>query len=111
VHCRTRLGPRYRLSRAGTSYDYGYKNRDRLATMTVGGNPASLYDRAGNLLAETDGSGASGTIREYIWLRDTEIAPTSGSRTALDRPIAVVSDVSTSPARSSRRREQDAEQS
>jgi RHS repeat-associated protein len=111
-------------SRAGTSYDYTYNNRNRLATVTVGGSlrgtytyngleqvairvmsnqtPSgtvhSLYDRGGNLLAETDGSGATGTTREYIWLLDAEVAPTFASRTKIDRPIAVVANVSTSPA-------------
>lgn len=38
-------------------------------------------------------------MREYIWLYETEIAPTSGSRTTVDRPLAVVSAVNTaSPA-------------
>jgi len=110
-------------SRVGTSYVYTYNNRNRLATVTVGGSlrgtyayngleqlairvmtdqtPSgtvhSLYDRAGNLIAETDGTGPAGTVREYIWLPEAEIAPTSGSRTAVARPMAVVSDVSTSP--------------
>jgi hypothetical protein len=48
-------------------------------------------------LAEADGSDATGTTRAYIWLADAEIAPTFGSRTGRDRPIAVVADVSTSP--------------
>lgn len=42
------------------------------------------------MIAETDGSGASGTVREYIWLPETEISPTMGSRTVVDRPLAVV---------------------
>jgi RHS repeat-associated protein len=110
-------------SRVATSYAYTYNNRNRLATVTVGGSlrgtyayngleqlairvmtdqsPSgtvhSLYDRAGNLIAETDGTGSGGTVREYIWLPEAEIAPTSGSRTAVARPMAVVSDVSTSP--------------
>ncbi len=38
-------------------------------------------------------------MREYIWLYETEIAPTSGSRTTVDRPLAVVNAVNTaSPA-------------
>ena len=36
-------------------------------------------------------------MREYIWLPETEIAPTMGSRTVVDRPIAVVDAVNTSP--------------
>lgn len=68
-----------------------------MTNQTPSGTIHSLYDRAGTLLAVTDGSGASGTSREYVWLLDAEIAPTFGSRTKLDRPIAVVADVSTSP--------------
>ena len=68
-----------------------------MTNQTPSGTVHGLYDRGGNLLAETNGSGASGTTREYIWLPDAEIAPTFGSRTGLDRPIAVVADVSTSP--------------
>lgn len=68
-----------------------------MSNQTPSGTLHSLYDRAGNLLAETDGSGATGATREYIWLPDAEIAPTAGSRTKLDRPIAVVADVSTCP--------------
>jgi RHS repeat-associated protein len=37
-------------------------------------------------------------VREYIWLVGAEIAPTRGSRTQVDRPIAVVSNVNTTPA-------------
>ncbi len=38
-------------------------------------------------------------MREYIWLPETEIAPTMQSRTQVDRPIAVVDGVNTaSPA-------------
>jgi len=38
-------------------------------------------------------------VREYIWLPETEIAPTMQSRTQVDRPIAVVDGVNTaSPA-------------
>ena len=38
-------------------------------------------------------------LREYIWLPEAEIAPTRGSRTNVDRPLAVVSGVNTgSPA-------------
>jgi RHS repeat-associated protein len=110
-------------NRAGTSYDYTYNNRNRLATVTVGGNlrgtytyngleqvavrvmtnqtPSgtvhSIYDRGGNLIAETNGTGPAGTTREYVWLADASIAPTFGSSSLVDRPIAVVSDVSTSP--------------
>jgi RHS repeat-associated protein len=52
----------------------------------------------GNIIAETLGggaTGATGTVREYIWLYETEIAPTMGSRTVVDRPLAVVEAVNT----------------
>ena len=58
------------------------------------------------LIAETAGggaTGATGTTREYIYLFDTEIAPVlgldprMGSRTVVDRPLAVVSAVNTTP--------------
>jgi len=61
-----------------------------------------VHDIFGNVIAETAGggaTGATGTVREYIWLYETEIAPTMGSRTTVDRPLAVVDAVNTaSPA-------------
>jgi len=36
-------------------------------------------------------------VWNYFRLYETEIAPTSGSRTTVDRPLAVVSAVNTSP--------------
>ena len=107
-------------------YDYSYNKRNRLKTVTVAGvlkstytyngleqtairvttnlTPSGtthfIYDRAGNLIAETAGggaTGATGTVREYIWLPEAEIAPTFGSRTVVDRPIAVVSGVNATP--------------
>ncbi len=68
--------------------------------MTPSGTSHFIYDRAGNLLAETAGggaTGATGTVREYIWLPEAVIAPTMGSRTVVDRPIAVVSGVNATP--------------
>jgi hypothetical protein len=50
------------------------------------------------VIAETLGggaTGATGTVREYIYLYETEIAPTIGSRTVVDRPLAVVEAVNT----------------
>ncbi len=50
----------------------------------------------GNVIAETAGggaTGATGTVREYIYLPEAEIAPTMQSRTRVDRPIAVVDGV------------------
>jgi hypothetical protein len=55
-----------------------------------------VHDQWGNIIAELDATGA--TVREYIWLVGAEIAPTRGSRTQVDRPIAVVSNVNTTPA-------------
>jgi RHS repeat-associated protein len=52
----------------------------------------------GNIIAETAGGGAtgtSGTVREYIWLPEAEIAPTMGSRAQVDRSLAVVEAVNT----------------
>jgi hypothetical protein len=61
-----------------------------------------VHDIFGNVIAETAGggaTGATGTVREYIWLYETEIAPTAGSRTTVARPLAVVDAVNTaSPA-------------
>ena len=102
---------------------YAYNKRNRLGTATVGAlvfnytynaleqlairqqvSPAStthfIHDRMGNVIAETAGggpTGATGTVREYIWLYETEIAPTSSSRTSVDRPLAVVDAVKTAP--------------
>lgn len=69
-----------------------------LTNMTPSGTTHFIYDRNGNPIAETKGggaTGATGTVREYIWLPETEIAPTMGSRTVVDRPIAVVNAVNT----------------
>lgn len=57
-----------------------------------------IHDILGNVIAETAGGGATGstgTVREYIWLYDTEIAPTLTSRREVDRPLAVVDAVNT----------------
>ncbi len=40
-------------------------------------------------------TGASGTVREFIWLPETEIAPTMDSRAQVDRPLATVEAVNT----------------
>ncbi len=76
--------------------------------MLASGKAHFIYDRVvpkarkqtGNLIAETAGGGATGstgTVREYIYLPETEIAPTMGSRTVVDRPVAVVNAVNTTP--------------
>jgi len=57
-----------------------------------------VHDIFGNIIAETAGggaTGATGTVREYVWLYETEIAPTAGSRTTVDHPLAVVDAVNT----------------
>ena len=63
---------------------------------TANGTTHFVHDQWGNIIAELDATGA--TVREYIWLVEAEIAPTRGSRTTVDRPIAVVSNVNTTPA-------------
>ena len=40
-------------------------------------------------------TGATGTLREYIWLPEAGIAPTMGSATEIARPLAVIEDVET----------------
>ena len=108
--------------RSGTTFAYGYNNANRLKTVTSQGNLLGTYtyngfeqlikrvitnsgtangtahtvhDVFGNVIAELDAAGA--TVREYIWLPEAEIAPTMGSRTTVDRPMAVVSGVNTTP--------------
>jgi len=110
--------------RSGTDYVYGYNNRNRLSAVTVAGSlkgaytynaleqlairvttnmtPAGtthfIHDLAGNVIAETAGGGATGstgTIREYVWLPETEIAPTMHTRAQVDRPVAVIDAVNT----------------
>lgn len=81
---------------------YTYNGREQLATRAVtnsgsaNGTIHTVHDQWGNIIAELDATGA--TVREYIWLVEAEIAPTRGSRTTVDRPIAVVSNVNTTPA-------------
>lgn len=110
-------------SGAGGSRTYTYNKRNRLDTATigaivwnytyngleqlivrtrVGAVPADIthyvHDIWGNVIAETDGGGATGTtgtVREYIYLPEAEIAPTFGSRTTVDRPVGVVDLVNT----------------
>jgi len=81
---------------------YTYNGREQLATRVItnsgsaNGTTHFVHDQWGNILAELDATGS--TVREYIWLPEAEIAPTRGSRTNVDRPIAVVSGVNTTPA-------------
>ena len=102
------------------TYTYGYNNANRLKTVTQSANLLGTYtyngfeqlisrvitnsgtangtvytvhDVFGNVIAELDATGA--TVREYIWLPETEISPTRFSRTQVDRPVAVVADVNT----------------
>ncbi|MEQ1718034.1 MAG: RHS repeat-associated core domain-containing protein, partial [Hyphomicrobium sp.] len=108
--------------RSGITYAYTYNNANRLKTVTSSANLLGTYtyngfeqligrvitnsgtangtvftvhDVFGNVLAELNATGA--TVREYIWLSEAEIAPTRGSRTTVDRPMAVVSNVNVSP--------------
>ena len=108
--------------RSGITYAYTYNNANRLKTVTSQGNLLgtytyngfeqligrvitnsgtangtvfSVHDVFGNVIAELNAAGA--TVREYIWLPEAEIAPTMGSRTTVDRPMAVVSGVNTTP--------------
>ncbi|MEQ1650550.1 MAG: hypothetical protein ABL898_18380 [Hyphomicrobiaceae bacterium] len=111
-------------TRSGTAYAYTYNNRNRLNTVTVAaslkgtytynakeqlsirvtsnmtpsGTTHFIHDLNGNVIAETAGNGptgATGTVREYIYLPETEIAPAADGRTRVDRPLAVVNAVNT----------------
>ena len=99
---------RNRLSKATVGalvYNYTYNALEQLAIrgqVTPAATTHFIHDRLGNVIAKTAGggpTGATGTVREYIWLPEAEIAPTMGSRTVVDRPLAVVDAVNTaSPA-------------
>ncbi|MEQ1718572.1 MAG: RHS repeat-associated core domain-containing protein [Hyphomicrobium sp.] len=109
-------------TRSGTAYAYAYNKRNRLNTVRVAASlkgtytyngleqlairvstnqtPAGtthfIHDIFGNVIAETNGALATpNTVKEYIWLPETQIAPTMGSRTVVDRPLAVVNAVNT----------------
>ncbi|MDZ4842635.1 MAG: RHS repeat-associated core domain-containing protein [Hyphomicrobium aestuarii] len=95
---------RNRLSQATVGalvYNYTYNAQEQLAVRTQASPAATthfIHDIFGNVIAETAGggaTGASGTVREYIWLPEAEIAPTMGSRAGIDRPLAVVEAVNT----------------
>ncbi|MEZ5901187.1 MAG: RHS repeat-associated core domain-containing protein [Hyphomicrobiaceae bacterium] len=81
---------------------YTYNGREQLATRVItnsgsaNGTTYFVHDQWGNIIAELDATGS--TVREYIWMPEAEIAPTRGSRTTVDRPVAVVSNVATTPA-------------
>jgi RHS repeat-associated protein len=107
-------------NRLGLNKTYTYNKRNRMATATVGANAYAytysgreqlairqktagvaplatthfVHDIFGNVLAETSGV-AAGTFREYIWLPETEIAPTREAMSQVDRPLAVVNGVGT----------------
>ncbi len=92
---------RNRLSDAtvgALTYGYTYNAMEQLAIrQATNATPVTtshfIHDIFGNVIAETAGggaTGATGTVREYIWLPETEIAPTMASRTQVDRPLAVV---------------------
>jgi RHS repeat-associated protein len=95
-------------TRGSTTYNYAYNNRGRLSELTIGstvtadyiydglermairttsnmtpaGTTQYVYDLAGHLITEADGSG--NILTEYVWLDDM--------------PIALVANVDTSPA-------------
>ena len=62
---------------------------------TANGTTYFVHDLWGNVIAELTTAGA--TVREYIYLPEAEIAPTMGSRTQVDIPVAVVDGVNTTP--------------
>jgi RHS repeat-associated protein len=90
------------ITQATYIYDANEQLAIRDSLVAPAGVTHYVHDIFGNIIAETAGggaTGATGTVREYIWLYETEIAPTSGSRTTIDRPLAVVNAVNTaSPA-------------
>ena len=65
-----------------------------LTNMTPSGTIHTVYDRDGNLHAESNGL-PTGITREYVWLPETQIAPTMGATPASTGPIAVVDAVNT----------------
>jgi RHS repeat-associated protein len=81
-----------------TSYAYTYNGREQLAIRQKTTAPVVtthfVHDIFGNVIAETSGT-AAGTKREYIWLPETEIAPTREAMAQVDRPLAVVDGVGT----------------
>ena len=107
-------------TRAGVLNAYTYNNANRLKTVTVAANlkatytydaarhtairilinmtPSgaihTVYDREGNPLMESNGV-ATGITREYVWLPETQIAATMGTRADVPRPIAVIDAVNT----------------
>ena len=93
-------------NRSGTTTTYTYNKRNRLAsatsgalvwgytyagneqlairTLTTGGTDLThfIHDIFGNVIAETNGT-AAGTKREYIYIPETEIAPTFNARAVI----------------------------
>ena len=107
-------------SRTGGPFTFAYNKANRLKTVTVAatvrgtytyngfeqlisrvitnsgtanGTTYFVHDIYGNIIAELTTAGA--TVREYIYLPETEIAPTRQSRTQVDLPVAVVDAVNT----------------
>ncbi len=91
-------------TRLGSAYTYAYNHANRLSTVSFEGNLRATYtyngasrlvtrvvinqgahngtthfvhDLDGNIIAETDGSGATGTLREYIWVPSIGYAGTA----------------------------------
>jgi YD repeat-containing protein len=98
-------------SGSGSAYTYTYNNANRLTTVSLSGNLKATYtynggaqliirvitnsgalngtthyvhDLMGNVIAEADSSG--NTLREYLWLPETEIAPPRHAD-HLNRPV------------------------
>jgi RHS repeat-associated protein len=88
------------LTKAGNlTGTYTYNAREQLVkrvltNMTPSGTTHFVHDLMGNVIAETNGV-ATGTVREYIWLPETQIAPVFAARAQVDRPLAAVDGVNT----------------
>ncbi|MEQ1612538.1 MAG: RHS repeat-associated core domain-containing protein [Hyphomicrobiaceae bacterium] len=97
---RNRLGTAT-VGALGYAYTYNALEQLAIRQQTAGPSPFLthfVHDIFGNVIAETAGGGATGTtgtVREYIWLPETEIAPTASTHTTIDRPLAVVDAVNT----------------
>ncbi len=75
------------------AWGYTYNGLEQLAirTQTAGGAGIThfIHDPQGNVIAETAGggaTGATGTVREYIYLPEAEIAPTYRAHARARRP-------------------------
>ncbi len=109
-------------TRSGSVYAYTYNHAGRLKTVSLDGTLKATYtyngqqqlvsrvitnsgalngtthfvhDPLGNVIAEADSSG--NTLREYLWLPETQIGPTRQAWAQVDMPVAVIDDVSGTP--------------